>query len=158
MTGEPRGRVELLQGTLDHRDARAFLWPAELRRDLAYGGGTLRRTPAFTDAAIRFTTRGSTLYAIAMAWPPSGVVHIRTLANGREDAGVIAGVDRLDASAPAEWTRDEDGLHIQVGAPPPATPPAVAFRIRRRCPVPRSRSTDTRPLDPPVEKRCAPLR
>ena len=87
---------------------------------------------AFTDADIRFTTRGSTLYAIALAWPPSGVVHIRTLANGREDAGEIAGVDRLDASAPAEWTRDEGGLHIQVGAPPPATPPAVAFRIRRR--------------------------
>lgn len=35
-----------------HRDARSFLWPGDLRRDLAYGVRTLRRTPAFTAVAI----------------------------------------------------------------------------------------------------------
>ncbi len=87
---------------------------------------------AFTDADIRFTTKGRMLYAIALAWPSSGVVHIRTLARNRKDAGEITGVDLLGASTPAEWTRDDDGLHVRVGNPPADIPPALALRIRMR--------------------------
>jgi len=84
----------------------------------------------FTAADIRFTKRGDALYAIALAWPPSGVVHVRTLAAGsRHLTREIAAVDLLGATGQVTWTRDADGLHIRVPAAADAVPPALAFRI-----------------------------
>ena len=39
-------------------------------------------TTPYTSQDIRFTTKGSTLYAIALAWPADGKLAIRTLAAG----------------------------------------------------------------------------
>jgi alpha-L-fucosidase len=86
---------------------------------------------AFTDADIRFTTKGDTLYAIALAWPKSGVVHIKTLATGSPAVkGRVADVRRLGPAVKAQWTRDTEGLHIQIGPVPSPVPAAVGFRIR----------------------------
>ena len=86
---------------------------------------------AFTEADIRFTTKGDTLYAIALAWPASGVVHIRTLASGSKAlTRNIAGVDLLGSSTRVEWTRDADGLHVRLSGQPGTTPAAVGLRIR----------------------------
>lgn len=88
---------------------------------------------AFTDADIRFTTRGRTLYAVALAWPASGVVHIKSLAAGSANLpGEVQDVALLGATTTTEWTRDTEGVHIRVGAAPSPEPPAVAFRIRLR--------------------------
>ena len=86
---------------------------------------------AFTEADIRFTTKGDTLYAIALAWPASGVVHIRTMASGSKAlTRNIAGVDLLGSSTRVEWTRDADGLHVRLSGQPGTTPAAVGLRIR----------------------------
>jgi alpha-L-fucosidase len=88
---------------------------------------------AFTDADVRFTRKGDALYAVALAWPKSGVVDIKTLATGSPIATRdIADVELLGATTKTEWTRDTDGVHIRVGAAPSPAPPAVAFRIRLR--------------------------
>ena len=88
---------------------------------------------AFTAADIRFTRKGDALYAIALAWPASGVVHVRTLASeSRRMAGEIAAVDLLGDSGPVTWTRDADGLHIRLPEAPAVRPHAVAFRITAR--------------------------
>jgi alpha-L-fucosidase len=88
---------------------------------------------AFTDADIRFTTKGGVLYAVALAWPASGVVHIKSLGTGSAAmTKEIASIDLLGSTSKVQWTRDSDGLHIRVGDTPSSTPQAVAFRIRAR--------------------------
>jgi len=91
---------------------------------------------AFTDADIRFTRKGDTLYAIALAWPSSGVVHVRALATGSPQlagegsARDIAAVELLGGAGTVQWNRDGEGLHIRLPDRPAEVPPAVAFRIR----------------------------
>jgi alpha-L-fucosidase len=88
---------------------------------------------SFTAADIRFTRKGSDLYAIALAWPTDAVVHIRTLASGSEQLpGDIASVELLGVSREVRWRRDAQGLHIELPGAPAPIPPAVAFRIRPR--------------------------
>ena len=88
---------------------------------------------AFTAADIRFTRKGNVLYAIALAWPSSGTVDIRTLAAGSKAlTREIAGVERLGATGKTEWIRDAHGLHIRVGDAPATVPAAVTFRIGLR--------------------------
>jgi alpha-L-fucosidase len=88
---------------------------------------------AFTDADVRFTTKRDTLYAIALAWPASGTVTVKTLATGSPSlTREIAAVETLGATGRTEWTRDAAGLHVRVGPAPSAVPPAVAIRIRLR--------------------------
>jgi alpha-L-fucosidase len=88
---------------------------------------------AFTDRDIRFTRKGQTLYAIALAWPASGAIDITSLGSGAAGApAAIAGVDLLGGHGKTEWSRDAKGLHVRLG-PAPSTPPAaVAVRIRTR--------------------------
>ncbi len=73
----------------------------------------------YTSEDIRFTTRGSHLYATVMQWPPSGHVTITSLAE--QDAsrlpvfhGIIRAVDILGQPSPS-WHRDHLGLHVQAG-------------------------------------------
>lgn len=88
---------------------------------------------AFTDADIRFTRKGDMLYAVALAWPTSGVVHIKTLAtSSSRTTRDIEDVELLGATTKMEWTRNAEGVHVRIGAAPSAVPPAVAFRIRLR--------------------------
>jgi alpha-L-fucosidase len=89
---------------------------------------------SFTAADIRFTTRGTDLYAIALAWPAGDTVHIRTLASGSAQVpGEIASVGLLGSKTDVRWRRDAEGLHVELpdGRPTPV-PPAVAFKIALR--------------------------
>jgi alpha-L-fucosidase len=91
-----------------------------------------KRKP-FTSADIRFTRKGEALYAIALAWPESGVVSIATLASGSPQLpGEIAGVELLGRATPIAWTRDAAGLHIRLTGAPANRPPALAFSITPR--------------------------
>ncbi len=87
-----------------------------------------KRAP-FTAEDIRFTTRGDTLYAIALAWPDTGTVTITSLSS---TSGLfrreIAKIEVLGSQEEAQWTRDARGLTVDLPAQRPCEH-AVAFRI-----------------------------
>ncbi len=73
----------------------------------------------FTCQDIRYTCKGSQLYAIVMKPAEDGCYHLPAL--GDHDAsskpnfhGVIRGITALGAEAPCTWTRDGKALHIQA--------------------------------------------
>lgn len=82
----------------------------------------------FCAADIRFTTRGDTLYATALAWPENGRITIRSLGTGtglypRE----VAKVELLGCRPALAWTRDEGGLTVHL---PEAKPCEHAFALK----------------------------
>ena len=88
---------------------------------------------AFTAEDIRFTRKGSALYAIALAWPDSGVLTIRSLAQGSQLLPAeVATVELLGSAAPVSVTRDDKGLHVKLPPAPAVRPHAVTLRIRTR--------------------------
>ena len=69
----------------------------------------------YTPQDLRFTAKGDALYAIALAWPESRKLTIKSLASGsplltRE----ISGVSLLGATKPVAWTRGADGLAVEL--------------------------------------------
>ncbi len=64
------------------------------------GGGSFKDAAGgpFTAADIRFTTRGDTLYAIALGWPQDGRITIRSLSNGK-----IKTVELVGSNARLKW-------------------------------------------------------
>lgn len=72
-------------------------------------------TQPYSSKDIRFTTHGKTLYAIAMAWPQNGTLVIQSLGEGKSDLqGKIANVSLLGSDSKLKWTRDGQGLTIQL--------------------------------------------
>jgi len=87
---------------------------------------------AFTGEDIRFTAKGETLYAIALAWPGSGRLLARSLARGGEHApSAVTAVDLLGSAEKPKWTWDESGLAVELPARPPGDH-AFALRIVTR--------------------------
>jgi alpha-L-fucosidase len=87
---------------------------------------------SFTGEDIRFTARGDTLYAIALAWPTSGRLVVRSLAKGSENApSAIASVELLGSTEKPKWTWDTKALTVELAAPPPGEY-AFALRIGTR--------------------------
>ena len=71
----------------------------------------------FTAADIRFTAKGSTLYAVALAWPPDGRMTIRSLAEGTPlTRKAIARVELLGSKAEVRWSRTAEGLTVDLPA------------------------------------------
>jgi alpha-L-fucosidase len=93
-------------------------------------GGSFKDTATrpFTSEDIRFTTRGRTLYAIALAWPDDGKLTIKSLASGSGlYAGKIGKVELLGSKAPLKWTQTAEGLVIGL---PPAPQPGYDVAVR----------------------------
>ncbi len=94
-------------------------------------GGSFNDTKrdVFTSQDMRFTIRGKTLYAIALAWPENGSITIRSLAT---DSALfqhtIEKVELLGVKEPLHWSRDRSGLVIDVPAHKPCEH-AFAFQI-----------------------------
>jgi alpha-L-fucosidase len=87
---------------------------------------------AFTGEDIRFTAKGTTLYAIALAWPQGGRFVVRSLARGAELApGGITAVDLLGSTLKPTWRWGNDGLVVDLPARPPGEH-AFALRIVTR--------------------------
>jgi alpha-L-fucosidase len=82
----------------------------------------------FTAADIRFTTRGSTLYAIALGWPRDGKLCIRSLAAGGQHHGNISDVVLLGHRGPLRWTQQAGGLAVALPTEKPCQS-AFVFRI-----------------------------
>ena len=85
----------------------------------------------FDHRDVRFTTKGDTLYAIVLGWPPDRKILIRSLRRGSEHyRGEIGKIELLGSNVPLQWTRTNDGVEIVTPAVAPSRH-AASFRIRR---------------------------
>ncbi|NLZ82111.1 MAG: alpha-L-fucosidase, partial [Clostridiales bacterium] len=73
----------------------------------------------FTEEDIRFTVKGSYLYATVLTWPEDGQVAIKSL--GEKDAsklplfhGIIKEVSALGFDTNLKWTRTPEALEINA--------------------------------------------
>ncbi len=82
-------------------------------------------TKPYTAQDIRFTTKGKTLYAIALGWPSDGKLLIHSL--GDSSGFKVKSVSLLGASAPVHFTQQGDGLHLDL---PGQSPGNYAFSFR----------------------------
>ncbi len=81
----------------------------------------------FTPADIRFTTKGDTLYAIALAWPQDGTLIVKSLAGGR---GQVKQVTLLGHGGELSWSQTDQGLVVRL---PESKPCDHAFTLRISC-------------------------
>jgi alpha-L-fucosidase len=82
----------------------------------------------FTAQDIRFTTKGDTLYAIALDWPKDGLLTIKSLAAARDNPPAIKSVSLLGHNASLKWEHKNDALHVHLPAQKPGDY-AFAFKI-----------------------------
>ena len=84
---------------------------------------------------IRFTTKGDTLYAIALGWPEDGRLRIRSLPGS---LGRIETVSLLGHGGKLAWTQTDDGLAV-ILPEPVVSKYAVAIKINGHNLVPAKR-------------------
>jgi len=84
-------------------------------------------TATYTAEDFRFTTKGTTLYAIELAWPSAGEAIIHSL-DTSAGSSRVASVVLLGSGANLSFRQQADGLHIQLPAQFPGKY-AYAFRI-----------------------------
>ena len=89
----------------------------------------------FTSEDIRFMCRGEMVYAMLMRCPEDGKARIRSLREADASKlplfhGIIEDVEILGHGKPLSWTRDEEGLHVDLGAFRTDLP--VTIRVRTR--------------------------
>jgi alpha-L-fucosidase len=78
-----------------------------------YKGGHFKEDFQYTARDIRFTTKGETLYAIALGWPEDGRILVRSLAS---PAGKVKAVSLLGHEGKLAWKQTEEGLMVTVPA------------------------------------------
>lgn len=112
------------------RDAKLGIWshwgPVAAPGGFGGKGRGIPRAADYTAEDIRFTRSkdGATLYAIALGWPSSGKLEVRSLAKA---AGPIGAVTLLGHSGLLAWTQGEDGL---VATLPAQKPFETAFVLK----------------------------
>lgn len=93
-----------------------------------HGGVKDTRGKPYTDGDFRFTTKAGALYATALAWPASGVLTVRTLADGAPGLkGGITGVELLGHAGMLPFERSSQGLVVTL---PAQRPCAHAFVLK----------------------------
>ena len=74
----------------------------------------------YTAEDIRFTVKGRTLYAFALAWPSAGKITIKTLAKGSPGyPGEVAKVELLGSKGALTFVRDTSGLVVDLAEQKP---------------------------------------
>jgi len=85
--------------------------------------------PKYVPGDIRFTTKGDTLYAIALAWPEDAQLTIKSLAsNSSHYPGEIAKIGMLGSERNLQWTRNAQGVTVKLPPKPPCDY-AYVFKI-----------------------------
>jgi alpha-L-fucosidase len=95
-------------------------------------GGSFKDTAghSFTAQDIRFTTKGDTLYAIALAWPQDRKLTIKSLGTAASISHAeIKTVELVGSPAQVKWQRAKDGLHVELPAERPCDY-AISLKIR----------------------------
>ncbi len=84
-------------------------------------GGNFKEDFAYTAKDIRFTTKGTTLYAFALGWPEDGRLVVRSLArpNG-SDHGAVKTVSLLGYRGKLVWKQTGEGLIVELPAERPS--------------------------------------
>jgi alpha-L-fucosidase len=78
-------------------------------------GGSFNEDFKYTAKEIRFTTKGATLYAIALGWPEDGQLVVRSLASpAGEDVNHITKVSLLGYKGEIHWKQTADGLVVTL--------------------------------------------
>ena len=80
-----------------------------------YKGGHFKEDFSYSSKDIRFTTKGSTLYAIALGWPADGKLLVRSLAT---PAGKVTAVSVLGSASGVAWQETDEGLVVTVPEQP----------------------------------------
>jgi alpha-L-fucosidase len=80
-------------------------------------GGAFKEDFKYTASDIRFTTKGKTLYAIALGWPDDGKIVIQSLAR-TDDSSVnkIKRVELLGCKGKLKFTQTAEGLAVELPA------------------------------------------
>jgi len=86
-------------------------------------------TQAYTSQDFRFTTRGSTLYAIELAWPADGESVIHSLAGDMAGGAKVASVELLGSEQPIRFEQKPDALYLHLPSKPPIEEYAYAFKF-----------------------------
>jgi len=80
-------------------------------------GGSFKEDFKYNAREIRFTTKGATLYAIALGWPEDGQLTVRSLAKpAGEDVNNISSVSLLGCDDKLEWKQSAEGLIVKLPA------------------------------------------
>jgi alpha-L-fucosidase len=90
-------------------------------------GGHFKEDFAYSARDIRFTTKGKTLYAIALGWPEDGQLLIRSLADTGAGANRISAVRLLGNAGKLEWKQSAEGLQVRL---PSKRPCDHAFTLK----------------------------
>jgi alpha-L-fucosidase len=78
-------------------------------------GGAFRENMTYTARDIRFTTKGKTLYAIALGWPDDGKLVIKSLARTADPAqNRIRKIEALGRSGRLKFEQTGDGLVVEL--------------------------------------------
>jgi alpha-L-fucosidase len=89
------------------------------------------KTP-YTPQDIRFTAKGTTVYAVVLAPPEGGAVLIRTMAAGSPHVeGEIGRVTLLGHDGPVKWSRGPEGLSVDLAGLKTGRLP-VTLKIERK--------------------------
>lgn len=82
---------------------------------------------AFTGKDFRFTTKGKTLYAIALAWPEDGKLVVKSLGSTAPGVGSATSVTLLGSEAKLTWQQTAEGLVVNL---PEQAPSDIAVALR----------------------------
>lgn len=92
------------------------------------GFGHDQDTKPYTAQDFRFTQKGSTLYAIEMAWPADGHAVIHTLGLAHAGDPKVTKVELIGSTAAVEFHQTAGGLELTLPQQPPGKF-AYAFRV-----------------------------
>ena len=109
-------------------DTRPWHLFGEGPTEVTEGAFTDTKRSAFTGEDLRFTVRGETLYAIALAWPGERL-RIKSLALKSVQAGKVAGVLLLGDNKPLQFTQTAEELVVEL--PGQTGDHAFVFQIHR---------------------------
>ncbi|UXP32043.1 alpha-L-fucosidase [Reichenbachiella agarivorans] len=88
-------------------------------QEIVEGHLSENKNPDAVAEDIRFTTKGDTLYAIALAWPESGKLMIRSLGTDQQLLDkAINQVQLLGYDGTVEWAQTAEGLEISLPKQP----------------------------------------
>jgi alpha-L-fucosidase len=83
-------------------------------------GGAFNENYNFSAADVRFTTKGPTLYAVALGWPADGRLVIKSLARpAGQDINKIESLSLLGHPGKIEWKQTADALEVTLPAEKP---------------------------------------
>jgi alpha-L-fucosidase len=86
--------------------------PSKVKKGASFNEGNLK----YTAKDIRFTTKGDTLYALALGWPEDGRLVVKSLAT---PAGKVSSVALLGNAGNLEWKQTDEGLVVTMPAQKP---------------------------------------